>query len=472
MPSDNPAILKVQCPGCSTVYNIKKAKITSFPAAFTCKKCSERIRIEAPPGPPPISVSEPVPPAPKTQPKAAPPPIQRVSPAEPAGNGAPTGQNELALFIGNNASLYLDRFKKFTAFGSSQFVATWHWPAFFFPFPWLLYRKLYLWSLLALVLAFIPVVNWGASIAWAITAHYLYFKHTHKKIEECKARFRLSPNPPLDLMLQRSGGVNHWFWVAAIIPALGIIAAIAVPQFVSYRARAFDNQAKSAVQEVMNAEEVYYQQNNQYADSIEQLQEAGLSPPEGPGLVVSLLGSGSNDFYVEGVHARGSKRFGAGSADGGVTVLPNRFKEVFSPDRAYELAVPDGWQRTNKLNAAAQVQIAQPRKHCYLIVISENRENIPIVNLENYSVLARNNIQDHLLQPVVQKTGLDSIDHLPVVQYEIRGTLPDNRVPVVYLLTAVQGQNSFYQVLAWTDGENYQQNKAIMRSIVSHFKEV
>src|SRR5690606_28271216 len=51
--------------------------------------------------------------------------------------------------IGRNAEYYLERFRGFDAAGKAG--ASWHWPAFFITFFWLLYRKM-----------------WGAAAAYVV----------------------------------------------------------------------------------------------------------------------------------------------------------------------------------------------------------------------------------------------------------------------------------------------------------------
>jgi hypothetical protein len=55
---------------------------------------------------------------------------------------------EFAYFIGRNADYYIPKFRKFNDEG---FSVTWNWPAFFFQFFWMAYRKMYLWAFFAVV---------------------------------------------------------------------------------------------------------------------------------------------------------------------------------------------------------------------------------------------------------------------------------------------------------------------------------
>jgi hypothetical protein len=60
-------------------------------------------------------------------------------------------EKEFAQFIGDNECEYLPVFRKFEEAGAHN-KFSWHWPAFFFGFLWMAYRKMYVWALVALFL--------------------------------------------------------------------------------------------------------------------------------------------------------------------------------------------------------------------------------------------------------------------------------------------------------------------------------
>ena len=49
-----------------------------------------------------------------------------------------------------------------------------------------------------------------------------------------------------------------------VVAIIGILAAIAIPQFASYRQRAFDSRAESDLRNAATAEEAYYAANQAY----------------------------------------------------------------------------------------------------------------------------------------------------------------------------------------------------------------
>ncbi len=133
-------------------------------------------------------------------------------------------EEDYIAFIGNNADKYLRKFNAFTVGGIENFALTWHWPAFFFGFWWMLYRKVYSWALLAFLIACIPYVGFAGMIAWGITGNYIYYRHATSKI---RALRQMQPSANISVALSQIGGVNQWVvWVAVILTIVGIIMVI------------------------------------------------------------------------------------------------------------------------------------------------------------------------------------------------------------------------------------------------------
>jgi hypothetical protein len=102
------------------------------------------------------------------------------------GSTTEVTEEEVSSFIGKNAENYIQKFRKFNVDGVDKFSWTWHWPAFFFGFWWLLYRKLYVWALLAFLLLMIPYWFFLNSFVYGVIANYIYYKHVKKKITQKK----------------------------------------------------------------------------------------------------------------------------------------------------------------------------------------------------------------------------------------------------------------------------------------------
>lgn len=167
-----------------------------------------------------------------------------------------------AIIGKKNRMYYLTKFDEFDQQAPTKLHASWNWAALFFGGIWALYRKMYGWFFVFLGVTFIagiiekagfPVlgpflllVPW---IAFTILADSLYHGNVNKKIAAAKRS--ISDSSQLLEFLRHKGGVHTWvIWVSFLLPAIGILAAIAIPQFSAYKQRSHN----AAELERMNAE--------------------------------------------------------------------------------------------------------------------------------------------------------------------------------------------------------------------------
>lgn len=198
-----------------------------------------------------------------------------------------------------NQDYYLRHFAHFDSAG--KIGVSWHWPAFFVSFYWLLYRKMWLNALIYFFLpyffmflvGFAAAVGGGSSdtiigigylVYWAaiivlppLYANALYYKHCKSKILEVRAS---SDNVQRQLgELSAKGGTSNvaviiLLMIFVFVAIIGILAAIALPAYQDYLARARLTEAMGVVgapAKVSVAE--YYEEHRQFPNSLEQ---AGL----------------------------------------------------------------------------------------------------------------------------------------------------------------------------------------------------
>lgn len=75
-----------------------------------------------------------------------------------------------------------------------------------------------------------------------------------------------------------------------VIAIIGILAAIAIPQFAEYRARAFDARAQSDLRNIMTAEEAYFVDNELYTAAAADL--PGFTESQGVNVTLAIAGGG------------------------------------------------------------------------------------------------------------------------------------------------------------------------------------
>lgn len=99
-----------------------------------------------------------------------------------------------------------------------------------------------------------------------------------------------------------------------VIAIIGILAAIAIPQFAEYKTRAFDSRAQTDVRNGLTAEEAYFVDNEQYVACSGTACTSGASAL--PGFVISdgvqiqfTVNTDSSKFAGASCHTRGSKDY-------------------------------------------------------------------------------------------------------------------------------------------------------------------
>ena len=97
-----------------------------------------------------------------------------------------------------------------------------------------------------------------------------------------------------------------------VVAIIGILAAIAIPQFAAYRQRAFDARAESDLRNVMTAEEAYFVDNETYHDVVTALpgMEGGVSS----GVDFTINAASADSWDAQSSHPQGLSCFTYDSA--------------------------------------------------------------------------------------------------------------------------------------------------------------
>ena len=91
-----------------------------------------------------------------------------------------------------------------------------------------------------------------------------------------------------------------------VIAIIGILAAIAVPQFNAYRLKGYNTGGKSDVKNASVAEEAYYVDNRKYTNDINILTSYGFRQTQ----AVTLSASGDDNAYtITAYHGSGDKTY-------------------------------------------------------------------------------------------------------------------------------------------------------------------
>lgn len=106
-----------------------------------------------------------------------------------------------------------------------------------------------------------------------------------------------------------------------VVVIIGILAAIAIPQFASTKERAFDATAKSDIRNAMSTLEAYYADNQTYDGAL-----AGGDFTTSTGITIGSAGS-ADGYIVTAQHQSSDQGYqvvvgGGGSTEGKVVPIP------------------------------------------------------------------------------------------------------------------------------------------------------
>lgn len=98
-----------------------------------------------------------------------------------------------------------------------------------------------------------------------------------------------------------------------VVTIIGILASIAIPQFSTYRTKAFNASAKADLRNAMTAEEAYYAGAGEYfgvtvAANVDGYKHATLSVNVSKNVALNMS-AGSNDYTGSAKHSKGDRTY-------------------------------------------------------------------------------------------------------------------------------------------------------------------
>jgi len=155
----------------------------------------------------------------------------------------PGEEHYLALFFGPPIDLYLTKCERYLSGPRTRFGLSWNWAAFFSPFIWSLYRKMWGWSLVIFVTEVIvpmllivmgtyeiissQLVYLGYAVVvlnrlfWPLLANFLYCSHARGTLRRLHM---MAPNYAAEIDIATAGGVS----VGAVLAGLAVAAVMSL----------------------------------------------------------------------------------------------------------------------------------------------------------------------------------------------------------------------------------------------------
>lgn len=168
-------------------------------------------------------------------------------------------------FVGSNYYYYKTKWKNQTP---DRSFSSWSWDTFFFPFFWLAYRKMYLYSFLFFIVSIpaliIPFAGIILHCLIGFYANYLYFKRCNKMIQKASQY----DNEEARLYLLKHGGISPLgliFSILFVICLLGVILggiiSIGANSYTSATPTVTDYEVTSTNKEIIVTAPIDYKQD-------------------------------------------------------------------------------------------------------------------------------------------------------------------------------------------------------------------
>ena len=104
-----------------------------------------------------------------------------------------------------------------------------------------------------------------------------------------------------------------------VIAIIGILAAIAIPQFSAYRKRSYNSAAQSDLKNATTAQEAYFVDNQTYASAITDLIGASYGLYTSQNVTITVTGASAGGYVMEAEHSSGDKTWQITGPGGSIT---------------------------------------------------------------------------------------------------------------------------------------------------------
>ena len=104
-----------------------------------------------------------------------------------------------------------------------------------------------------------------------------------------------------------------------VIAIIGILAAIAIPQFSAYRARSFNAASNSDIRNAATAQEAYFVDNQTYSLAVADLVQATYGLFTSQNVSVSVAAASAAGYTMRAYHSTGNKTWTIHGPGGNIT---------------------------------------------------------------------------------------------------------------------------------------------------------
>ena len=149
--------------------------------------------------------------------------------------------------------------------------------------------------------------------------------------------------------------------------------------------------------------------------------------------------------------------------------LPSKPKKVEFLDQSFSVIMPSSWSVRSDLNDVADLQMGNPLKEAYTIIISENKMDFDDISMEEHSEITRSMIKQGLKNCHESNQEFLDIGGNRAVRYRLTGTM--DGLNIVYWHVTLETEDHYHQMLLWSLKSKFSKNRADFDSVIQSFEE-
>ena len=106
-----------------------------------------------------------------------------------------------------------------------------------------------------------------------------------------------------------------------VIAIIGILAAIAIPQFSAYRTRSYNAGANADLRNAATAQEAYYVDESTYTETVSLLEGASYGLYTTENVTIGIMGGDTGGYTMTSFHSSGDKTYSLAGPGGSVDAI-------------------------------------------------------------------------------------------------------------------------------------------------------
>lgn len=155
----------------------------------------------------------------------------------------------------------------------------------------------------------------------------------------------------------------------------------------------------------------------------------------------------------------------------GLNALGSFAPAVFTAsDNQSRVTAPGNWKDLPELHDDAELHIGDDSDEVYLIVLTESREDLGEMPLDEYTDLVTASFSETIENAVFSEPRTMTINGMDAIQLDITGTVDD--LDVVYTLTGVAGDANYFQLVGWTLADRIERNREVIEGTIATFEQM